>query len=120
MRMCSTYFDFGAASWKLVLAACQVELAGSRSWKTSTLIFVPPFTDFSNELDILRVKEVVIPPPGWSFLLDGHRLESAASGHRAIRTGYQIMKQYSNIVREALRKRPDNEVLVEALLRGPA
>jgi hypothetical protein len=53
-RMCSTYFDLGAASYVVVLACAMrwVMLATTDSWERgmATLILVPPFTLFSKEL----------------------------------------------------------------------
>lgn len=53
-RMCSTYLDFGAASYGNALACrngqSRAESPPARRELHSTLIFVPPFTLFSKEL----------------------------------------------------------------------
>ena len=50
-RMCSTYFDFGAASYKLALGQ-HLAFLNRNSSGAPTFTFVPPLTDFSKEVDI--------------------------------------------------------------------
>ena len=44
-RICSTYFDFGAASYEDILSTFRLDGCTSQP----TFILVPPFTDFSKD-----------------------------------------------------------------------